>query len=42
MMQKLLLLGVTDKPGIAAAIYLNLWKDNQFNVDMVVQNIFCR
>ena len=38
MMQKLLLVGVKDKPGVAASIFEPLYK-NSINVDMVVQNI---
>ena len=38
MTQKLLLVGVKDKPGVAASIFKPLSK-NSINVDMVVQNI---
>ena len=38
MMPKLTLVGVKDKPGIAASIFKPL-SENFINVDMVVQNI---
>ena len=37
---KVTLLGVKDKPGIAASIFKPL-SQNSINVDMVVQNIIC-
>ena len=38
MIAKITLVGVKDRPGVAAAIFEPLFK-NSINVDMVVQNI---